>query len=80
MSDCKENWWDIGSEKVKVLDAILWFSHKMFFGIFFSFSLKCGYYQLMLFAEINDLEKMKKKLDTMESALVVGKCLMIACL
>ena len=53
----------------------------MFFGFFFfSFSLKCGYYQLMLFAEINDLEKMKKKLDTMESALVVGKCLMIACL
>ena len=51
-----------------------------FWVFFFSFSLKCGYYQLMLFAEINDLEKMKKKLDTMESALVVGKCLMIACL
>ena len=57
-----------------MLDVILCFSHKMFFGFFFSFSLKCGYYQLMLFAEINDLEKMKKKLDTMESALVVGKC------
>ena len=40
MSDRKENWWDIGSGKVKVLDATLWFSHKMFFGVFFFFFLE----------------------------------------